>query len=1296
MVWESYDSSDVFLKDEDWEKTVFTNDFILRLLKSYVVDRPEEVLTVLDNWKKFLEAKKYLLKKNAENGYVIQKPEFFKGYFKEIKKGQKVPVADSDIIYSTDAYIWMKANIDESEERVLGHVVHDVSEKAFKEDKKSYLHKLNGLTKRAVKIVNPSVSPSEKNRDANLIFKFDDTRIDVAREELIPPQDKLDELDKKEEAEVKKIRNNNEKNFNEEVKTRLFEFESGELIRLLDDFKKEQLQPITQRMTRERLTKIDGDLKIVQDSANKAQKNLDGIVQKIREKHSGLKGEDLQKAVDADKTVISARDTVLKEQKKLNREQIEEKYNLKDMIADEIFRISQLEMKRLQEEKQRQLRQSLKPKYDEQFEQEQEDIKESIDNDREKAKAEGNIIRLHTYFEVPVEESSNSEQTLKEAKKSVEKHDNFFLVCDDTGDKVLLDRQKSALERFRKGYVMNPFLATALFCPDAGSRVSNSPIETFYQEHLNDRPKEAVAAAISSNGMYLIQGPPGTGKTQVIAEITTQLVLQGKKVLISSENNKAVDNAFSRLPKDPLIRPLRLVHDKKSKSNQYSIDYLLKNFYGNIAKTLNDRIGKYENIEQYNEKFEDKLKDLRLKFDKLRKIETEQKDTTEILNEKEQKLRDLDRSLAETRAENNKKLSEADDLKTQLSSVKDFQLSSDSEDNEFLKRVSSVLNSHGINPELDSVSKFAASICRMDESFIISQYSKMISHSEYFRLLDQKSAEKSPDKIVKLNHQILEYEGSYQISREDFPLFKLFNDFSLTADSLPADDLNLLKNKLENLRRSEIQTLEETIKRLEESVQDLRSHEFKRRNLSSEIEDLKEDEVYTEYRSFRDTLNSEVRKVFSDLNISGSFQKFEDAFDLIQERWRSVSRQSKKDEEKNKKLIPTYRGISKYLADESVLKKDNDQYTKLLESYVNVIGITCTSKDYIPGREIDINKMGIDVVIIDEVSKIPFVELLLPILYGKTVILVGDHKQLPPMYTSDVPEDADWEKYDADFITKESDASFKKMYEDSFFKNLFQKTPDSSKMMLDIQYRMHPQIMEVDNEFYFDSPLRFGGRAEDKEHYLEINGQRHKKIVRPENHVLFIDCKGKERKESGSTSYFNSEEADVVVKILELIGQNCRFDRNRQPLKDQSEYRADDLRLSIGVICTYAQQARSIQKRLRKTPKSSFNNSGDEKFMVKTVDDFQGDERDIIILSMVRTDSKARFLREYRRINVAMSRARRLLIIVGNESVLSKMNVEIDSASHSSPKTTKVYENIIQKIKKTNGYLSSEDVTGGN
>ena len=114
----------------------------------------------------------------------------------------------------------------------------------------------------------------------------------------------------------------------------------------------------------------------------------------------------------------------------------------------------------------------------------------------------------------------------------------------------------------------------------------------------------------------------------------------------------------------------------------------------------------------------------------------------------------------------------------------------------------------------------------------------------------------------------------------------------------------------------------------------------------------------------------------------------------------------------------------------------------------------------------DIRTQGIDVVIIDEVSKSSFLDLLIPILYGKTIILVGDHRQLPPMYDLRHMRESDFEGLDEDIITKKINDGYTELYEECFFKTLYENVPDDFRVMLNKQYRCHSHIMQVFNHFY--------------------------------------------------------------------------------------------------------------------------------------------------------------------------------------------------------------------------------------
>lgn len=157
--------------------------------------------------------------------------------------------------------------------------------------------------------------------------------------------------------------------------------------------------------------------------------------------------------------------------------------------------------------------------------------------------------------------------------------------------------------------------------------------------------------------------------------------------------------------------------------------------------------------------------------------------------------------------------------------------------------------------------------------------------------------------------------------------------------------------------------------------------------------------------------------------INNELSKFMEEWNKLEYDYNGIRRE-------NKNKIPTYRAICKYLEQSDILEEDRLSYTRELFNNVNVFGITCTSRDRFTASQlkelanygiesVDIRSQGIDVVIIDEVSKSSFLDLLIPILYGKTVILVGDHRQLPPMYDLRHLRENDFEGLDESIISKQ-------------------------------------------------------------------------------------------------------------------------------------------------------------------------------------------------------------------------------------------------------------------------------------
>ena len=267
-----------------------------------------------------------------------------------------------------------------------------------------------------------------------------------------------------------------------------------------------------------------------------------------------------------------------------------------------------------------------------------------------------------------------------------------------------------------------------------------------------------------------------------------------------------------------------------------------------------------------------------------------------------------------------------------------------------------------------------------------------------------------------------------------------------------------------------------------------------------------------------------------------------------------------------------------------------------------------------------------DVCIIDEASQASIPSVLIPIAKSKRFILAGDHKQLPPTVVS----------------------SKSKELEDTLFEKLIEYYPLNS-FLLDCQYRMCDSLMKFPNmEFYGDKlfsddfvsnislrdlprvPLRFEDKKKldskhDKEVKLLFKGVE-KFLDDSEYPLLFLDTSSEDNRfedyVKDSNSICNPLEASIVSFIVDSY------------LK--WGYSFDD----IGVITPYSDQVDLI-KRLVDVE-------------VKSVDGFQGREKEIIIISMVRSndDNVVGFLNDSRRLNVAITRSKRKLIIVGDSGTL--------------------------------------------
>ncbi|XVE85519.1 hypothetical protein DITRI_Ditri17bG0097200 [Diplodiscus trichospermus] len=253
----------------------------------------------------------------------------------------------------------------------------------------------------------------------------------------------------------------------------------------------------------------------------------------------------------------------------------------------------------------------------------------------------------------------------------------------------------------------------------------------------------------------------------------------------------------------------------------------------------------------------------------------------------------------------------------------------------------------------------------------------------------------------------------------------------------------------------------------------------------------------------------------------------------------------------------------------------------------------------------------LNVLVIDEAAQLKECESAIPLqLPGIShCVLIGDEWQLPATVLSNVSDEA------------------------GFGRSLFQRlsTLGHSKHLLNIQYRMHPSISYFPNARFYHNQI------------LDAACVKHKSY---EKHYLpwpmfgpysFINVSGRDEVDDVGHSHRNMVEVAVVQSLVRTLFKAWNGPREE---------------LSVGIISPYAAQVVAIQDKLGK----DYEKLGGFAVKVKSVDGFQGGEEDIIIISTVRSNSVGAigFIANSQRTNVALTRARHSLWIVGNGRTLAK------------------------------------------
>ena len=875
--------------------------------------------------------------------------------------------------------------------------------------------------------------------------------------------------------------------------------------------------------------------------------------------------------------------------------------------------------------------------------------------------------------------------------------------------------------------------------------------DEWINKDLNGPQRRAVEKILAAPDLALIQGPPGTGKTTVGAEATAHLVHRGNRVLIASQSMAAVTNVLERLPSDPAIRYLAMEKASRgeqvsAKEASEKGANVLRPWYkalgASSAETLESRgrikqrLHAVETCLEQMEPIAERLAVEQEAFDglslRLKRVEAE---ATAAAEER--------RSAAEAeaaRSATGRLVASvvSGEIPDDLESVPEAVVAA--AERETLPFFAE-LRSAGV-AVAEVVSGFEPALRAQAIALAFNRISRLeqgafaTAKNDLARLRDSASAAAtSADQAVRLAEmeaRIVEMQreieaaserGDYTVAgrlcKEKLALERergrlrsgggldetvyrqIFNvkasDGVDRADELcrpgqPREEVVIRLERLcgeidrwsarANAIRSSLAEIVAAAEPQTVSVADaerrLREADAERRLAAERVEEARR-RLYGCRRLFDDEVRKAEEKTGSDF---GAHPVPASVLAGLTDTKRRAEGE----------LAATDLGVAEDLMREWVkLTKDPScgDVRQVLDDYrrsANVIGATCSTNF----RGIDDLTDGepFDVAIIDEVSKATPPELLAAMSRARRTVLVGDHRQLPPLFGEREPLSMEEiERRDAEDETipeavKICSANFEKfrdMVEASIFKEFFDKADERIKESLTVQFRMHPQIMEVDNYFY-GGKLSFGLNSEvaEKTHDHQLRGVPY---VGHHDHVCWIDSSrtpkgGRWFEDKEGTSYENRLEADMIVKALRDI--------------DGERVRLGLPTASAAVVAFYGRQKGLLKRRIGEIEFKKL------KVRVDTVDRFQGGEAPYVLVSMTRAPERTfragekAFVAKFERINVAYSRAQSLLLIFGSQEFFKAQRVTIDPAEGRQP----VYRYIIDLLDHAGRLRDSGDVLG--
>ncbi len=781
----------------------------------------------------------------------------------------------------------------------------------------------------------------------------------------------------------------------------------------------------------------------------------------------------------------------------------------------------------------------------------------------------------------------------------------------------------------------------------AGVYKFKKTIKESVPEYNKERPllpaqKDGVDKGAGSKDITLVLGPPGTGKTTVILSWVKYFVAQGKKVLVTSQSNMAVDNVLIRLDEEKEFECLRVGNESKVMREAHGL--LLENYALNaqskLVESLSDITKSLYKSKTYLNKLNFTLKELLQYNEKDIKFSSEISKYKQNISEQNNKLK------ANTSSINNLK-NDNDFLGELINSLMHHQAVSIIQSKLSLKKEELEENEKKVSLLNEQLDKSTLKLDNIKKKLIkvqqkVDNYTNFSAIAKVFMYLPNKinlhkinnliiesnilektivNSKQDIENIIFLKSSIKEstniINSELDLAISNLPTFK----YSLSTDNCEVKYEEFFKkqtifNKIGFVTKENLESkiehsknvfIENTHKIKE--LNQLLTDEYEQLNLfNSQLEEL--EEKYLNFSNTKPQIPEFISCPYVDDKIYKNFYQSNDILNKL------IS-QTTIDLDYYNSLIEVVSEWERSMHSE----RQSSLYETILE-YVDVVGATCIG--------INSNKLfaniPFDVVIVDESGQIQLHNLMVPLSRASKAILVGDHKQLPPVVDDELAAELEVQGFDPIFLQK------------SWFEILWDPMPEDHKTMLDTQFRCPAIISDFVSKAFYESKYFAGSGMEKKQPILPHFNST----------MAFIDTSKvfpsfeQSKIADGRTEVLGNEvETTIIIKTL------MNFIKELPYLAEKNE---------IGIIVPYKNHVLEVKRTIKKLKLDIGNLNVED--LVASVDSYQGQERDVIIFAFSRSNNSGNigFLADWRRLNVAMTRTKKQLIMVGSLKTLTMDN----------------------------------------